>query len=146
MKPARNPWWWFLSWLVFELWLLRQIPETVLSDSGVARKFVAMMAHVMPVIHQLDRISSKPEVFAILSRIVAAPLVTKGDLDARTGRPLRDEDFVYMPLPNSLLNAAAPMLKSYEEYSEQLTKEQAQKRRDAAGKQSNFQELTERRS
>jgi hypothetical protein len=45
-----------------------------------------------------------------------------------------------------LLNAAAPMLKSYEEYSEQLTKEQAQKRRDAAGKQSNFQELTERRS
>jgi hypothetical protein len=64
--------------LVCELWLLRQIPDSVLSDSVVARQFVGMMAHVMPVIHQLDRISSKPEVlqfFLALSPLLLLPKV-----------------------------------------------------------------------
>ena len=79
MKGARrrSPWIWFIPFLVFEYWLLLQIPETVLSDSRVAAGFVRLMDHVLPVVHQLDRLASKPEVLSFFLAISPLLLVPK---------------------------------------------------------------------
>jgi hypothetical protein len=48
--------------------------------------------------------------------------------------PLRDEDFIRIPLPRTLLDMALPTLKAYDEYILEVSNEQARRRRDAAEK------------
>jgi hypothetical protein len=77
VKSETSPWLWFVPFLLCELWLLLQIPEFILSDSRAAGSFVAMMARVLPVIHQLDRIASKPEVLHFFLAISPVLLIPK---------------------------------------------------------------------
>ena len=79
MKSARytNPWLWFIPLLVFEYWLLLKIPESVLRDSHIAAAYVGLMAYALPVIHQLDRIASKPEVLSLFLAMSPFLLVPK---------------------------------------------------------------------
>jgi hypothetical protein len=62
---------------LFELWLLLQVPESILRDSELARNYVSAMGAIAPVIHHFDRIAAKPDVLAFFLAISPFLIIPK---------------------------------------------------------------------